>query len=86
MLQGFLNLNTPNYKLKIKKIKTILNSAINNNKLQDFDLNKLKIITIPFAGGIPNKYTEIYREIYSFLTTIGVDSRYDKRFAFKYDR
>lgn len=67
-----------------KKIKTILNSAINNNnKLQDFDLNKLKIITIPFAGGIPNKYTEIYREIYSFLTTIGVDSRYDKQFAEK---
>ena len=44
MLQGFLNLNTPNYKLKIKKIKTILNSAINNNKLQDFDLNKLKLL------------------------------------------
>lgn len=66
------------------RIRQLLNSASKNNvKLKDFDLNKLKVITIPFAGGEATKYNEIYQEIYRLLSELGVNSRYDKDFAQK---
>ena len=65
-------------------IKSLLQSAIkNNDKLKDFDLNKLKILTIPFAGSQSNKYVEIYAEIGRFLNQLKINERYDKEFAEK---
>ena len=67
-----------------ERIKQILRSAITNNqKLSSFNLNKLKIITIPFAGSLSNKYNEIYQEIYRLLNFLKINPRYDKEFAEK---
>lgn len=66
------------------RIKQILSFAsANNPNLENFDFNKLKIMTIPFAGSVSNKYSEIYQEIYRLLSGLGINSRYDKDFAQK---
>ncbi len=66
------------------RIKQILSFATENNpNLKNFNLHKLKIITIPFAGSVSNKYNEVYQEIYRLLNDLGVNSRYDKEFAKK---
>lgn len=66
------------------RIKQILGFASTNNpKLENFSLDKLKVITIPFAGSAPNKYSEIYSEIYRLLNSLGINQRYDEEFAKK---
>lgn len=71
-------------KVNQDRIKQILSFAsVNNPNLENFDFNKLKIMTIPFAGSVSNKYNEIYQEIYRLLNDLGVNSRFDKEFAQK---